>query len=508
MTIRLQKKIKLQRFYSKIAFKLYGGSKKMTQLDGKSVQSYIDETPIWNDGTALSIVPMTKMQWRIWGLATAGKFFEGMIVFMTGVALPLMALEFSLTDLQKGVIGASTLAGILFGATMLGGLGDKYGRKFMFIIELILFLIFLILLAVAPNYEMVVIASFGAGLALGCDYPTAHMVISESIPSKDRGRLVLSAFAFQAVGALVGTAMAYLILYANPHVESWRIMYAMAIVPTILVIIGRFTIASSPHWLVSRGRYEDAERELAKLLKREPQYPKHIKIKRHIASAEEKKYKYSFKDLFGKYRRATIFASLPWFLQDLSTYGIGVFTPVILAATFGGGVHSVQTPSDVIHNDMLAAQGAAFIDIFFFIGIVFAIFLSDKLGRVKLQIFGFIGCAVGLAIAALGHSMDDSVALIYAGFILFNFMTNIGPNAQKYLIAGEVFPTKLRGQGAGFAASFAKIGAVATTFFFPILIASIGTTPLLLCLVVASLLGAFVTYSYKIETRGKNLEEV
>ncbi len=56
----------------------------------RSVQSYIDQTPLWPDGTPTVSVPLTGMQWRIWVLATAGKFFEGLIVFMTGVALPLV----------------------------------------------------------------------------------------------------------------------------------------------------------------------------------------------------------------------------------------------------------------------------------------------------------------------------------------------------------------------------------------------------------------------------------
>ena len=62
------------------------------------------------------------------------------------------------------------------------------------------------------------------------------------------------------------------------------------------------------------------------------------------------------------------------------------------------------------------------------------------------------------------------MALIFAGFMLFNFMTNMGPNAQTYLLAGEVFPTRLRGTGAGFAAAVAKVGAVMTAFLFPILL--------------------------------------
>ena len=98
--------------------------------------------------------------------------------------------------------------------------------------------------------------------------------------------------------------------------------------------------------------------------------------------------------------------------------------------------------------------------------------------------------------------------LLFAGFMLFSFMTNMGPNAMTYLIAGEVFPIAIRGTGAGFAASFAKIGAVMTAFLFPILHKDIGTDRLLLILVVTSLLGAGVTWAYAFETKGVSLEKI
>ena len=62
----------------------------VSQSRAKSVQDHIDELPIWADGTRLPSAPMTGMQWLIWSLAAAGKFFEGFVVFMTGVALPLV----------------------------------------------------------------------------------------------------------------------------------------------------------------------------------------------------------------------------------------------------------------------------------------------------------------------------------------------------------------------------------------------------------------------------------
>jgi hypothetical protein len=98
--------------------------------------------------------------------------------------------------------------------------------------------------------------------------------------------------------------------------------------------------------------------------------------------------------------------------------------------------------------------------------------------------------------------------LLFAGFMLFNFMTNIGPNAQTYLLAGEVFPTEIRGKGAGFAAAFAKVGAVLTAFLFPVLLVDIGVNLLLGVLIASSLLGAWVTWQFRIETTGVSLEEI
>ena len=482
----------------------------MPERHHKTVQEYIDETPRWEDGTGVADAPMTAMQWRIWWLATAGKFFEGMVVFMTGVALPLIAMEFGLSATQKGLTGAASLAGILIGATALGGLSDLFGRKLMFIVEMVLFTVFLTMVAVSPSFPWLLACLFGMGLALGCDYPTAHLVISESIPSQYRGRLVLSAFGFQAVGAIAGTALGFFILKSHDSLLDWRWMYGAAILPALAVVIGRFFIPQSPHWLVAQGRVSEAERETEKLLGRHPVYPKKV-ILDPVQPGHQTGHP-GFGKLFAKpaNRRATILAAVPWFLQDLGTYGIGIFTPTILAATIGLTNDNANTLAAVIHRDMEAAKGAAIVDVLLIVGIMAAIFFADRVGRIKLQVMGFLGCAAGLLLAAFSTYLTGTsqIVLIFAGFMLFNFMTNMGPNAMTYLLAGEVFPTKVRGLGAGFAASVGKIGAVLTAFFFPILLNQIGTATLLYLLAGASILGALVTWSFRIETRGLNLENV
>jgi MFS family permease len=335
------------------------------------------------------------------------------------------------------------------------------------------------------------------------------MIISESIPSLARGKLVLGAFAFQAIGALAGTGVGCLVLTLVPDLSAWRWMFATAIIPALLVTIGRFFIVESPNWLSARGQHDKAEVAVTKLLVRTPQYPSNITLRRHTVDTVQTKP--SFWSLFDhRNLRATIFASVPWFIQDLGTYGIGIFTPTILAAALGGGADHIRSVSDLIADGILAAKGAALITFLLIVGIAFAVVLADRLGRIKLQIGGFIGCALGLLLASFSIDFEGStkIFLIFAGFMMFNFMTNIGPNAQTYLLAGEVFPTAVRGMGAGFAAAFAKIGAVATAFLFPILLVAIGTRALLYGLVVTSILGAIVTWLYRIETTGVNLDEI
>ena len=175
--------------------------KKIKILIKRSVQAYIEEIPTWQAGSSMGKAPLSAMQWLVWSLATAGKFFEGLIVFMGGIALPLVSDQFSINQTGKGLITASTLAGILLGALLLGGLADRFGRKPVFIGEMLLLLVGLLGAAFSSSSEALIFWLFVIGLALGADYPTAHLVISESIPASIRGRLVLGAFSFQALGA-------------------------------------------------------------------------------------------------------------------------------------------------------------------------------------------------------------------------------------------------------------------------------------------------------------------
>ena len=66
-------------------------------------------------------------------------------MFMTGIALPLIARQFHIDGGPGRDVGAATLFGILIGAVGLGGLSDVFGRKRMFVVEMMIFMVFLAL---------------------------------------------------------------------------------------------------------------------------------------------------------------------------------------------------------------------------------------------------------------------------------------------------------------------------------------------------------------------------
>jgi MFS transporter, putative metabolite transport protein len=95
-------------------------------------------------------------------------------------------------------------------------------------------------------------------------------------------------------------------------------------------------------------------------------------------------------------------------------------------------VDHARSLTDLILNDITAAKGAALTTTLLIVGILVAVLLTDTVGRIALQVLGFFGCAAGLFLVALSLNFTDGRELswIFAGFMLFNFMTSMGPSAQ------------------------------------------------------------------------------
>jgi MFS family permease len=444
---------------------------------------------------AMDNATLSRTHWKVWFLSAMGIFLDGFDLFIIAVALPLLAAKFNTTPAELGLIGASAPIGCILGATVFGRFTDKLGRRMILLVDLLFFVVFAGMSALAWSVESLIFFRFLLGIGIGADYPVSSTYITENMPVRLRGRMLVSGFGFQALGALAGAVIGAIILKLDPQIDAWRWVLGIAVFPAIIILLFRLTLPESPRWLIHKGRHEEASAVASKMT------GKQINIEAVAVSSKSSSW-----DLFSRrYIKRTILTSLSWFLMDIAFYGVGFFTTIILAAM------AFTTQGDFITRATTATHGAAILDIFLVVGIILAILLVDKWGRVKLQALGFFGMAIGLFILAASALLANSPAhlvLVFAGFILFNIMTNMGPNPTTFLLPAELFPTHLRATGHGFASACGKVGAAVGIFFLPVLKALIGLPYTIVILAFACLAGFVLTAALGYETKNKSLDEM
>jgi MFS family permease len=449
---------------------------------------------------------MSRLHVRFWLLAGLGILLDGFDFFIIGVAVPLIAEDFGIGATEKGLVAAAAILGAIVGAGLLGPLGDRFGRRRIFRLDLWMFVVFSLLCVVAWDVWSLFAFRFLLGVAIGLDYPIAASYLAEILPARNRGRWLVSAFSLQAVGILLGACAGVVILEAWSDVEAWRIMVGLGAVPALIIILLRRGTPESPRWLAQNGREREAA-EVAELLVGEPVEVTPRDTERRTPTPEGIK-AFIQPQLFSRrlIRRTTLTA-VPWFLMDIATYGVGLFTPTLLAALALAGPDAT-----FMADDIASTEGTAILDVFLVLGFATAIVLVDRVGRIPLQLAGFVMMAIALSVLGAADGLEGGgeahIGMVVVGFALFNFFMNAGPNATTYALPAEVFPSEVRAAGHGFAAACAKLGAALGVFLFPILLDDLGASALLFAIAGISLLAFLVTLAFRIEPRGRSLDEV
>ncbi|MEM6450953.1 MAG: MFS transporter [Cyanobacteria bacterium P01_D01_bin.105] len=446
--------------------------------------------------------------WMLWILSAGLIALDGFDFFIIGVAMPFIQRDFGLSAGWVGAIATAALAGALLGSLTLGPITDQVGRQRMLMIDIGLFVVASIASALAWNAETLLVFRFLVGVGIGADYPISVAYITENVPARLRGRMVIGAFSFQSVGAWLGAFVGWITIWAfqqgAPDLAihyAWRWMLGFGIVLSVMVGGLRLLfLLESPSYYLAKGNYEAASKAATELLEKpiyfEPEQPRlEDAADPEIADPEiadpeaTNAKKLGYTDLFSAvYRQQTLLVSVPWFFQDIATYGIGIFTPTIIAAL------AFSSERDWLMQEMASARGAAIANSFLVLGFLFAIFLIDNIGRITLQIIGFCGMAAGLVILSYAN---DSLTPLLTGFILFNLMMNLGPNSTTFLLSGEIFPPAIRASGAGLAGGIAKSGAVLGALCLPILQATIGIEAVVRSLSAFCILAALITYALR-----------
>ncbi len=457
-------------------------------------------------GRVLDTAPVRKRRLGVWALAASGIGLDGYDLFIMSVAGPLIVADLGLDSWQTSVAVGAAVLGAVPGALLSGRIADRIGRRAMLKIDLVLFLVTAIASAFAWDVWSLAVFRFLQGAAVGAEYPLSASMVSEVMPARKRGVWMTGAFSFQAVGMVLGAVAGFVLLTLMPDEGTWRWMLLSGVVPAVIVAIMRLRIPESPRWEAERGNLDQAELDTEWLTGERPTITDEDIAWAQVYEAGPQP-RMTFKDLWAPIRRrALVLTTVPWFLMDIALYGIGLFTPTILAGLTGADPNTHMAKDDFIAADIAATGQAAFTDLFLIVGFILNMILVERAGRIRLQVVGFLGMGLGLGTLAVVGS-GGPLWILLGSFVMFNTMVNMGPNATTYLLPAEVFPTRLRATGHGVAAAAGKVGAVIGTFFLPLATSALGLGPSVGVIAALAVVGAFVTFFFRIETRGRELKD-
>ncbi len=424
-----------------------------------------------------------RFQRKVTLLSAGGTFLDGFDLTVIAVALPLISKHWSVTPLEQSLVVSSAIIGSFIGASWLGSLTDRFGRKAMYVIDLLAFVLFAALTAFSQDVWQLIALRFLLGVGIGADYPISATLVSEFSSNKRRGKHITSLGAMWFVGAVA--AYVFGLAVAPLGDWSWRALLLLGAVFALIVFIFRVKLPESPRWLINRGRIEEAREVLRTITGEEPnesdlQVPKNSKVRSSI--------------LFSKtLRKRTFFVCGFWFCYATAYYGISMYTPTILAPFANG-------------NRTIIIVGSGCVALLGLVGAIIGMNLVDRWGRRPLIIMSFTGLTIALVILALAQ--EPTLFFLVALFSVAVLFANSGGGILNFVYPTELFPTSIRATGAGLATSVSRIGSILGVLVFPNFVATWGTNAALCFFAAVGLCGLIICVLLAPETKNKSLEEI
>src|SRR6185295_2557783 len=170
---------------------------------------------------------------------------------------------------EVAAVGSATIFGMFIGTAGQGQFSDRFGRRFIYQFNLLVFGVFTILGAFAPSVWLLIVCRFIAGLGLGAEQPLAFAYAGEYAPKDIRGRiLAIVHFIGGACVWPIGTALVLLFgaqLFPSDPEYVWRGVWLLIGIGALVVWVFRFTLPESPRYLATHGRGDEALAVLARL---------------------------------------------------------------------------------------------------------------------------------------------------------------------------------------------------------------------------------------------------
>ncbi|WP_331446741.1 MFS transporter [Streptomyces xanthochromogenes] len=415
-------------------------------------------------------------------LVAFGEFIDGYDLLVMGSALLFLKPAFGLTASQVGWLGAIAFIGAAVGLVVFGDLSDRFGRKVIFVINLVFFVVASLAAAFVTEVWQLMLARFFIGVAVGMDIPTSHAFLTEIAPKARRGRIAGSLPNMMWLSGAITSVLIALALRDVAGEDTWRWLFGLAAIPAFGVLIARQFLPESPRWLRAQGRHEEARQVFALLGVEEPPAP---------AGPVEKKRE--LRELFGK--------GAGWRLAAVT----GFFA----LQAFGGAVATVAGPL-VMEASGIGAKNSLWFSLAGFVaGLVAVVAGAQVIDRVNRRTLGIWAClgvfVAGLGIAFLGPKASG---LLLTFYVLYSLLTWFGPGVLSWVWSSEAFPTPLRGIGTGIAQAVTRLMIALNVVLVPNLLEKFGLRTVAIYACAYVLAAIIIAVSPFLATTGKELEEV
>lgn len=358
--------------------------------------------------------------------------FDAADVAILSFIMPLLKAEWTLTNSQVGLVSSITTVGMMFGAVIFGYLADRFGKKNIIMITLLIFSISNLALAFTNSLGTFLLVRFITGVGLGGELPVATTIIADSFSGHRRSKMLILVDSFWAIGWILASLLAFLFM---PHF-GWR--------PTVIV-----TSVMALYSLVIR---------------------RHLPEQTNVKN-EKLNWRITFHQIWSKeFRRATFCLSILWFVIMFTYYGMFLWLPSVLIARGFSVVHSFG------YTLLMSFAQLP--------GYFLAAYLMGKLARKKVLAIYLIG-------AFLFGTAQSEVMVVLSSCIL-SFFT-LGAWGIMIALTPTQYPMAIRGVGIGFTQSIGRIGATIGPYLIGLSLGlNISITMIFFYFVIALLIGIAV----------------
>jgi putative MFS transporter len=441
-------------------------------------------------------VPFSR--WHTKARITMGSatFFDAFDALSLAFALPVLVGLWHLSPLQIGVLIAAGYLGQFVGALTFGWIAERFGRVPSATITVGVMSIMGVACAFTGNFQLLFLARFLQGIGVGGEVPVAATYISELSQAQGRGRFFLLYELIFPLG-LLGAAQVG--AFVVPR-YGWECMFLVGAIPGLIVTFFIARLSESPRWLISKGRYDEAERVIEKIeasttrrnLDVEHDWVEVEQRLSRIRNASQSRDRASWRELFSEaYRGRTLIVWVLWASSYFVANGINNWLPSLYHTVYHLPLQESLRMASL--SNVLSACA-----------VLLCAFLVDRTGRRRWAMATFVISGVLLLIlATVAKGSPWSVMLLGSSAYAVMGTTTV----MLYLYTPEIYPTRMRAIGTGLATSWLRVASAAAPAIVGVVLSGYGISAVFLVFAATTIIGLLASRAM-IETTNRALEEI